>query len=301
MRLQQDFMQRIANQVFGASLSEEKTKEKRCFLRRFDPENKFKQNQEIASLIRDDMNGGYCVKTMSRTIREVIEGLVKEYEAEIKADQVDPESWIKRNRAEKGAWKEVYDWLWNHKYLRWLQDHSWEILQSKAKSPDNWLKFVPNEELVAQQKGLIRQLIPPSLQKIIPIIPADQPLLMRINLALSNYQLLLFYRSEQEQLLLCPSSAYAPNSIIDKPQIWLPQEKSLFYEDERKFTFDEKPKAEFLAIALEKPLSLPWLTDCEEEEEGIPKLDAEKITELLDQLEHQKNWQVFYQSFEVES
>lgn len=304
MRLKQDFMQRIANQVFGASLSEEKTKEKRCFLRRFDPENTLKQNQEIASLIRDDMNSGYCVDTIARTIRKVIEGLVTEYEAEIKADKIDPKSWLNRDRAQKGAWKEVYDWLWNRKYLRWLEAHSWEILQSKAQSPSNWLQFLTAEEMVAVERGtrgLILPPSPPSAQKTPPTIPANQSLWMVIDLALQNYQLLLLHGSQQNQSLLCPSSAYAPNSLIEKSPILLPQKNSWADQDEKKqnFMFEEAEKEEFLAIALEKPLNLSWLTPCKEE--ALPEWNAERIKELFDQLEQQGNWHVFYQSFEVQS
>jgi hypothetical protein len=109
--------------------------------------------------------------------------------------------------------------------------------------------------------------------------------------------LLLLNRSQQGQILLCPSSAYAPNAIVEKSPIWLPQKDAWAGDSEEKFVFGEVGKEEFLAIVLEKPLSLPWLTP--HEDEALPEWNAERMKELFEQLEKQGNWQVFYQSFEV--
>ncbi len=253
-------------------------------------------------------------KSIGTTVQNIVSGMVGRletkhkkatsglYEAEMRADEVDVDSLLNGKKGEKGTWEVVYDWLWNHKYLRWLDENGWQILQEKAKSPLNWLQFLTEEEMTAVQvnRGLVRQAPPPSVQKIALTIPANQSLWMEINLESlerSNNQLLLLNRSEDGQCLLCPSSGYAPNSIMEKRVTWFPQKDSWADYNKQNFMFGEAGNEEFLAIALEKPLSLPWLTPHQEEE--LPEWNAERIKELFEQLEQQGNWQVFYQSFEV--
>lgn len=222
------------------------------------------------------------------------------YEAEMRADGVDIDSLLKREPGERGSWEVAYHWLWNHKYVRWLDENGWEILQQKAKSPPYWLQFLTKEEMASVQRGtrsLILPPAPPAVQKIKPTIPAEQSLWMVIDLEFNNSQLLLLNRSQDGQSLLCPSSAYAPNSIMEKPPILLPQKDAWADYSEEKFMFGEAGKEEFLAIALEKPVSLPWLIP--REEEDLTEWNAERLKELFEQLEQQDNWQVFYQSFEV--
>jgi tetratricopeptide (TPR) repeat protein len=176
----------------------------------------------------------------------------------------------------------------------------WQILQKQAKSASNWLQFLTTEEMASVQRGtraLILPPPPPSVQKKMPTIPANQSLWMVIDLPFQNYQLLLLNRSQQGQALLCPSSAYAPNAIVEKSPILLPQKDAWAGNSEEKFVFGDVGKEEFLAIVLEKPLSLPWLTP--REDEALPEWNADRMKELFEQLEQQGNWQVFYQSFEV--
>ena len=176
--------------------------------------------------------------------------------------------------------------------IQTLQTNFWQFLQKKAESPPNWLLFFPEENLKIPKK----QTPPDYVHRITPTISANKSLCMVINLAFTNYQLLLFNRSEQELCLLCPSSGYAPNSIIEESPILLPLKNSCADENKSNFEFDTG-KEEFLAIALEKPLSLPWLTPRPTEE--LPELNAERIKELSEQLRQQDNLQVFYQSFQV--
>jgi hypothetical protein len=143
---------------------------------------------------------------------------------------------------------------------------------------------------------------PVSVQQTQPTIPINQSLWMAIDLELQpdkNYQLLLLNRSQDGESLLCPSSAFAPNALIDKPPILLPQKDSWAAQAENpiNFKFGKLETEEFLAIVLDKPLDLPWLTP--RKEQAIPQWRAERIQELFEALEQQENWQVFYQSFEV--
>lgn len=275
------------------------------------------QHKEIAEQLmpKDPFLGSVnYVSSIGTTVQNVVNAIVGRlknehkkaisglYEAEMRADGVDVDNLLNREPGERGCWEVVYQWLWNHKYLRWLDKNSWQILQEKAKSPPNWLQFLTEEEMTAVQvnRGLVRQTHPPSVQKITLTIPANQSLWMEINLESlerSNYQLLLLNRSKEGQCLLCPSSGYAPNSIMEKRVTWFPQKDSWADYNKQNFMFGEAGNEEFLAIALEKPLSLPWLTPHQEEE--FPEWNAERIKELFEQLEQQGNWQVFYRSFEV--
>ena len=275
------------------------------------------QHKEIAENLmpKDPLLGGVnYVSSIGTTVQNIVSAMVGRletehkkaisglYEAEMRTDGVDVDSLLNGKKGEKGTWEVVYDWLWHHKYLRWLDENGWQILQEKAKSPPNWLQFLTKEEMASVQRGTRAVILPPpppAVQKITPTIPAEKSLWMVIDLEFDNSQLLLLNRSQDGEFLLCPSSAYAPHPIIEKPPILLPQKDSWADQDESKtnFKFGKLVKEEFLAIAVEKPVSLPWLIP--REEEALPEWNAERLKELFEQLAKQDNWQVFYQSFEV--
>ncbi|MGL4375056.1 MAG: hypothetical protein ACRCT1_01345, partial [Microcoleaceae cyanobacterium] len=284
-----------------------------CFFKRFAPENhpdnRKSTHKEIAEKLKEDL-GVYCEEKINQTIRKVIEVLHKAYEEEMKADGVNTEALLnlRRGGTLKGKddeesnkkfspWKEVYNWLWNHKYLRWLDENGWKILQNKAKSDCPWIQFISAQEIASQTRIPKRPSPPPSAQKVPPTIPVNQPLSMVVDLAYPNYQLLLFNRSAEGQYLLCPSLSFAPKGLIDKPPILLPQKDSWADENQEWFTFEVLGEEEFLAIALEKPLNLDWLVPCDED--SLPECTGSRFKELFDKLEQQENCHVFYQSFEV--
>jgi len=172
-----------------------------------------------------------------------------------------------------------------------VQNKFWQILRSKAQDRPKWLQFSTAGEMGT------RKLIPPTPpENIRPRIPINQSLYMVIDLDFQNHQLLFLTRSQQEQRLLCPSSAYAPNPIIDESPLVLPQ-KDAWADEDKQFRFDEVGKEEFIAILLEQPLNLPWLIP--PSDEGFIEWNNRRIKELFVQLRQQSNWQVFYQSFQV--
>ncbi|MEG3970111.1 hypothetical protein QUA00_21165 [Microcoleus sp. T2B6] len=247
----------------------------------------------------------YCENKINQTIRKVIEVFHKAYGEEMKADGVNIEALLnlKAGGTLKGKedqeshkkispWKEAYKWLWNHKYLRWVDINAWEILKKQAKTAPDWIQFSTEQETASVGVGTrgLKPLSPrSSAPKNDPTVPINQPLSMIVNLAYPNYQMLLLYRSAEMKYILCPSFGYAPNGV-NQPPMRLPQNKEVF-------TFEELGKEEFVAIAVENPVSLPWLIP--REEEPLPEWNAERLKELFEQLEKQDNWQVFYQSFEV--
>ncbi|MEG4117943.1 hypothetical protein QUA43_10770 [Microcoleus sp. N9_B4] len=256
--------------------------------------------QEMSQYSR--LGKGDYATSIGTTAQNVVQAMVNLYKEEMEKDRVNVDILLNGQKGQRGSWREVYSWLWNYKYLRWLDKNGWQILQEKAKSPPNWLQFLTKEEMASVQRGTRSFILPPpppAVKKVTPTIPVEQSLWMVIDLDFDNSQLLLLNRSQDEEFLLCPSSAYAPNPIMEKSPILLPQKDSWADRDESKtnFKFGKLVKEEFLAIALEKPVSLPWLIP--REEEALPEWNAERLKELFEHLEKQGNWQVFYQCFEV--
>lgn len=261
------------------------------------------QHTEIAAKMSKDsrLGPGDYVISINTTSQNVVRSLANTYKKEMENDGVNTAQLLNGQKGQRGTWRVAYEWLWNYKYPRWLEANSWQILQEKATSPLDWIKFLTKEEAASVHignKGLILPPPPPSVQKTHPTIPAKQSLWMAINFQVHNHQLLLLNRSQDGQNLLCPSSAYAPISIIEKPPIVLPQKDSWAGQDDSQTNFKfDLGKEEFLAIALEKPLNLPWLNP--RDEEALIVWNGERIKELFEELEKQNNWQVFYQSFDV--
>lgn len=272
------------------------------------------QHQEIAEQLmpKDPFLGSVnYVSSIGTTVQNIVSGMVGRletkhkkaisglYEAEMRADEVDVDSLLNGKQGEGSPWKVVYDWLWNKKYLRWIDENGWQILQEKAISAPDWIQFKSQQQMASAKRAPKRRSPPASAQKVASKIPAHEALWMVVDLAYSNYQLLLFNRSAEGQYLLCPSLEFAPNAMIKKPPILLPQ-KSPWYDDpdeKENFTFEVVGQEEFLAIVLEKPLKLDWLTP--REEDSLPECNGQRFKELFDELEQQEKWQVFYQSFEV--
>jgi hypothetical protein len=305
LNLKQNFQNQMAEELFPGNLTEDKA----CFIRRFAPEN-HPNNREsthikIAELMKKDL-GAYCENKIGQTIRNVIEVIDQKYGEEMKADDVNTEVLLnlkpggkkdKESDKKISPWQEVYKWLWERKFLRWLDKNGWQILQEKAISAPDWIQFKSQQEMASSKRAPKRP--PASVQKVASKIPAYEALWMVVDLAYSNYQLLLFNRSGEGQYLLCPSLEFAPNGMIDKSPILLPQQGSYAddYDEKENFTFEVIGQEEFLAIVLEKPLKLDWLTP--REEDSLPECNDKRFKELFDELEQQENWQVFYQSFEV--
>ncbi|MBW4493295.1 MAG: hypothetical protein KME26_09450 [Oscillatoria princeps RMCB-10] len=299
------------------------------------------QHKKIAEWMKKDprLGDGKYAASIGTTSQNVLRAIVNKYEEEMTKDGVDVNILLNEQKGQGGTeqeeqggteqgeqggtkskgrkkgqgviWRLAYEWLWKHKYPRWLEANrqwleanSWELLREKAKSPANWIQFKTNEEAaqLGVDRGPILPPAPPAVQKHPATIPANQSLWMVIDLKFDKSAVLLLNRSQDGECLLCPSSAYAPNAIMEEPPLLLPQKDSWAALDEEKtnFKFDKLGKEEFLAIVLKQPLNLPWLTPREDEE--LIEWNCERIMDLFDHLEHLEQpgeWPVFYQSFEV--
>lgn len=259
------------------------------------------QDIEIAQELmpKDSRLGrGDYLTSIGTTSQNVRRAITNQYKEEMEKDGVNVALLLNGQQGQRGTWREAYNWLWNHKYLRWLDEKGWQILQEKAQQNPQWLQFLTEAEMAGMKRLPTLRVPSSSVQAIPATIPANEPLWMAVNLEYTNYQLLLISRSEDGKYLLCPSFGYAINSLLGDPPILLPQKDSFAAQTEQRFLFEKVGSEEFLAVTLEKPLSLPWLNPSEKE--ALPELNAERMKELFDQLGKQENWKVFYQSFEVQ-
>jgi hypothetical protein len=245
---------------------------------------------------------GQYANSIGTNVQNIVHAMAELYGQEMQADGLAPESLKTRKKGQKGAWRDIYDWLWNYKFTRWLEQNAWSILQKQANTANNWIQFLTEEDkhkrLIGEQR--VRRPSPPaSVQKQPRNIPVNQPLYLELNLEYPDHQLLLFNSNDEEKLIFCPSLAFAPNSILEKWPISLPQPGSWAEdnEDNEKIFFEKVRHEEFMAILLSKPVNLDWLVP--REEDFLPELTAERIKELFEALEKLENYQVFYQSFEV--
>ena len=97
--------------------------------------------------------------------------------------------------------------------------------------------------------------------------------------------------------LICPSGEFSPNSKIEQIPWLIPTQGSIAKEVDMKFNFPTVGTEEFLAIVIEQPLELEWFNVREGEETA--ECSPQRLVELWEQLEKNKNWRSFYQSFEV--
>ena len=289
--IQQQFIREIADSTFEQSVNGKDTEEQCFFKLRFEPENyelnnknnsKNNDQSDIVGLMKEFNN---YPSNIQRLQTKVIQALVNQYEQQIKADELDIESILNAKRGEKDIWKRVYSWLWDKQFPRYL----WKTLREKSDKNQDWIRFV-DDSLVSSERGLV---VRKTKNKTIPINkPLD--LIINVDADCCNHHLLLFYRGLTDFRLICPTEVFAPKSKIEEIPWLMPTEGSIANKDEWKFEFDTTGTEEFLAIVIEQPLELEWLKLSEK-----LQFEPKHLVELWEQLEKNKNWRSFYQSFEV--
>ncbi len=282
--IQQQFIREIADSIFQQSVNGKDSEEKCFFKLRFDPENEQldnqnKNNNDIVSLMNQKL--GYSSSNIQRLQTKVIQTLVNQYEQQMKADELDIESIRNPKRGDKGIWKEVYSWLWEYQFPRYL----WEKLRKEAdKKNQDWIRFVDDSSLVSSE----REFIIKTAKKEPKTIPINQSLDLEIKVDpdYCNYHLLLFNQNLKGFHLICPTEIFAPKSQIEETPWSMPTEGSI--------TFITTGTEEFLGIVIEQPLELEWLKLSEN-----LQFEPKHLVKLWEQLEKNQNRRLFYQSFEV--
>ncbi|ERT07765.1 hypothetical protein M595_2292 [Lyngbya aestuarii BL J] len=301
---QQQFLSEITDDIFMEEKDSEKLRD--FFSLRYNPDyynyqNKKKSSQEdgekktISELLNEKWTG--IGSTIQRTSKQVRDCLVNKYSEEILNDLGEEEfNFIKNPGTGGRLGKTLYNWLWEQKFPRWVDDNFFPFLEKEAVPNQDWINFRDYEEM---QNGEVNRLYIPKPPK-----KDDQPLKLSLNkpyFALMNVQeslgyLLLLNRGVAGQFVVCPSQAFAVNYQLQEVGL-LPQPQSLAGEEECGFTFEEVGVEKFVAIALQQPLDLEWLKP--NEEEVAPELTWKRMQELWQELENQGNWRVYSRQVEV--
>ncbi|MGB3192982.1 MAG: hypothetical protein WBB43_26535 [Limnoraphis sp.] len=286
--IQQQFISEIADSIFQQSVNGKDTEEQCFFKLRFDPENyelnnkndsKNNDQSDIVGLMKEFNK--YPSNIQRLQTKNVIAALVNKYEQEMEADQIDINRIRNPKRGDKGIWKEVYNWLWNYQFPRYL----WEKLRKEAdKKNQDWIRFVDDSSLVSSE----REFIIKTAKKEPKTIPINQSLDLEIKVDpdYCNYHLLLFNQNLKGFHLICPTEIFAPKSQIEETPWSMPTEGSI--------EFITTGTEEFLGIVIEQPLELEWLKLSEN-----LQFEPKHLVKLWEQLEKNQNWRLFYQSFEV--
>lgn len=279
LQLQERFLEAITKDCLLAATQVRKL----IFQLRFNPENKECSNKEIAATVKKQLKDTVTIHE-NNELKEIIRALVNKFEAQMTKDEVDVEYLKSNEPGQKGKWKLVYEWLWQQYFPRWSLETQWQELVAKADKTDDWLQ-VKELTPVTRDYGKL-QLPKPTI-----------PLKARINLIVNwrgenRYLLLLNQGTSGDKFCLCPSKLFAPSNQLSQQEMCLPQD-----DVKHPLFFTDQGKEHFLGIVMEEPLDLAWLRP--NGEEVVPALDAGRLHELLEKLELQGNWQMFYKSFEV--
>lgn len=216
-----------------------------------------------------------------KNLQRILECLVNKFEAQMIEDEVNVEFLRSSEKQGGGKWQLVYDWLWQKYFPRWSLEKQWQELVAKADKTDDWLQAEPVDRNVGRRE------IPK------PTITLNAHINLIVNWrGKSRYLLLLNQGTSGEKFCFCPSQLFAPSNQLSQQKMYLPQD-----EIKHPLWFKDKGKEHFLGIVMEQPLDLVWLRP--NNQEDLPALDAGRLNELLEKLEEQGNWQMFYKSFEV--
>jgi hypothetical protein len=202
----------------------------------------------------------------------------------------------------QGPWQIVYEWLWNVKYSRWLQDHIWENWKQQAQTQQSlenadWIQFCDFSEPASRGMDLSRGMDTP---KPLPKerIPLRTALSLKTNLDYSESYLLLFNRGQDEQgnvtkNLVAPSQAFAPTYQLTKKSMTIPLANAVMPY----ISFNATGTEEYIGIIINRALDLPWLKP--DPYNPVLEWQGKHLEQIWKQLYNQDNWQIFYRDFNV--
>ncbi|MDJ1182116.1 hypothetical protein [Roseofilum casamattae] len=254
------------------------------------------------------LGDGYYWGSISTTSQNVARSIAGQYSQEMKEDGVDLDILLQGKPGQRGTWEIAYDWLWDCKYPRWLNDNYWNHLICKAKTYSDWIQFSEEDNSCTatdsrnsvMSKGPALERLSRENRSKPSTIVKNQHLFMQIDLEYRDRQLLLLNRSEQGKLVISPSSGYGLNTRMNAAPLQLPQKEAFAYTSEQYFKFKKKGIEEFLAIVLPTQLDMQnFLPD--PEQELIPELTNHRFELIFSELEKQRDWHIFYQAFQVRS
>jgi hypothetical protein len=64
---------------------------------------------------------GQYANSIGTNVQNIVHAMADLYGQEMQDDGLDPESLTNGGQGQQGHWKEIYNWLWNYKFKRWLE------------------------------------------------------------------------------------------------------------------------------------------------------------------------------------
>lgn len=278
-QFQEEFLEAVTKECLPSATSGRKL----IFQLRFNPTQKELDHKEIATLVKAKLQQNVS-QSIGTELKEILRNLMQVFESQMIEDGEDIEFLKSDERGKKGKWLRVYDWLWNKYYPRWLLEQQWQELVAKAETIEDWLQVTVKQT----ERDVRMPKLPPAT---IPL-KKDVSLIVNWN-GESRYLLLLNQGTSGNKYCFCPSKGFALSGELSQQKMYLPQIGAAAPS----IKFEETGKEHFLGIVMEKPLDLAWLRP--NNQDPVPSLDAGRLHELLEKLELQENWQLFYKSFEV--
>ncbi|HBE17145.1 MAG TPA: hypothetical protein DEG17_23825 [Cyanobacteria bacterium UBA11149] len=298
--LVKEYLEYISQQIFPGNAPPEF--QYWTFMERFNPNNCDIKSTEISeALYYRESKEGYK-SGFNQHLKEVIKKINSQFREQLEEDGFTQQQLGlgekgnpgRYTASAKSPWQIAYQWLWEIKYYRWLEDYIWENWKQKAPTNVDWIQFCHRSTEYAA-KGM---KIPPPLPK--KTIPINTPLSLTINLDTPGSYLLLFNRGSDEQgnttqYLVTPSQAFAPNYQLQEKSTSIPLEEAIC-ED---IQFETVGKEEYIGIVIDKAVNLPWLNP--NPENPIVEWEGKHLEQVWELLHNRDNWRVFYRDFHVVS
>lgn len=292
------YLEHISPKIFSGNLHSEF--QYFIFFERFHPNNCTLKNYEIADkLFYQEGKEGYK-SGFNQHLKEVLKKIYRQFRDELERDSftqqelgLGPKGQPGRYKfKEKSPWQIAYEWLWEIKYYRWLEDYIWDDWKQTALTNVDWIQFC-NRPTEYASKGM---KIPQPLPK--ETIPINTPLSLKINLDSPGSYLLLFNRGSDEQgkitqYLVTPSQAFAPSYQLGEKSTSIPQEDAMCEDIE----FDTVGKEEYIGIVIDRAVNLPWLNP--NPENPVMEWQGQHLEQVWELLRERENWRVFYRDFNV--
>ncbi|MBD2432473.1 hypothetical protein CEN44_13775 [Fischerella muscicola CCMEE 5323] len=298
--LEKEYLEYVSEQIFPGNVRPEL--QYGTFIGRFNTNNYSLKSTEIAQGLTQ-MQGKDYASGINQHIKEVIEKIYRGFRDELAQDGITEQQLGLGNQKGnpgrktsdiKSPWQIAYEWLWDIKYSRWLQDYIWENWKQRAQTNVEWIQFCDRSVEYASKGMKIPQALPKE------IIPINTPLSLKINLDNPGSYLLLFNRGLDAQgnttkYLVTPSQAFAPSYQLMEKSTLIPLQNAMC-ED---IQFDSVGKEEYIGIVIDKALNLPWLNP--NPENPVLEWQGKHLEQVWEQLHAQDNWRVFYRDFNVVS
>lgn len=292
-------MENLKQQFLAITVEELKLQgnQAKFFPVRFHPDNRDLTNEQC-----DELAGGHM--TIDR--QDFKKKIIQRYHQSMESAGVEVEAMENRGRGQgKNDFKIIFDWLWQHHYLRWIESQglgNWfEKLKQKAlvNGLQPWLMFHEDEQFSPAKSALCWENYKdlggdddlPEYQEI----AVNIPYVMSIKLPQvtnKNGYLVMLYKSQEIMRVMCPSQAFAVNNNTREFPVQIPITSEIQGKKpaKRNLKLTAKGNDEFLAIWMDEKFTLDELNTTDK----IPTVTAKYIDLIFDKMAKSTECHVFH-------